>query len=202
MLITLALIIVSYLLGSLCSAIIVCKLLGYPDPRDEGSNNPGTTNVLRIAGKGPAALTLIGDIFKGIVPVLIGHALNLDWLVLGVIGLAAFIGHLFPLFFKFQGGKGVATAFGFAIALHWQLGLATIVCWLSVALITRYSSLAALITWALTPIFAAFLVSPMLVYSFIPLSLMLIYRHRENIEKLRTGTESKIGAKKDKNTGE
>ena len=197
MLITSALIIASYLLGSICTAIIVCKALGFPDPRDQGSSNPGTTNVLRIAGKGPAALTLLGDVLKCVVPVLVGHGLGLSWMWLGFVGLAAFMGHLFPIFFKFEGGKGVATAFGFAIALHWQLGLATILCWASIAAITRYSSLAALITWALAPVLAWYLVSPDLVYSLAPLSLMLIYRHKENIQKLRSGTESKIGQKKE-----
>jgi glycerol-3-phosphate acyltransferase PlsY len=197
MLITLALIIASYLLGSICTAIIVCKVLGFPDPREQGSSNPGTTNVLRIAGKGPAALTFLGDVLKCVIPVLIGHSLNLSWMMLGMVGLAAFMGHLFPVFFKFEGGKGVATAFGFAIALHWQLGLATVICWLIVAAITRYSSLAALITWALAPFLAWYLVSPDLVYSLAPMSLMLIYRHKENIRKLKNGTESKIGKKKD-----
>lgn len=197
MLITFALIIASYLLGSICTAIIVCKALGFPDPRSEGSSNPGTTNVLRIAGKGPAALTLAGDVLKCVIPVLIGHQLNLPWLMLGFVGLAAFVGHLFPIFFKFEGGKGVATAFGFAIALDWKLGLATVLCWLSVAAITRYSSLAALITWALAPILAWYLVHPDLVFSFAPMSLLLIYRHKENIRKLRNGTESKIGKKKE-----
>lgn len=195
MLMTLALIIASYLLGSICTAIIVCKALGFPDPRSEGSSNPGTTNVLRIAGKGPAALTLAGDVLKCVIPVLIGHQLNLPWLMLGFVGLAAFVGHLFPIFFKFEGGKGVATAFGFAIALDWKLGLATVLCWLSVAAITRYSSLAALVTWALAPILAWYLVHPDLVFSFAPMSLLLIYRHKENIRKLRNGTESRIGKK-------
>ena len=197
MLTALALTVISYLSGSICTAIIVCKVLGFPDPRSEGSSNPGTTNVLRIAGKGPAALTLLGDALKCVIPVLAGHYLELSWLMLGMVGLAAFIGHLFPIFFKFEGGKGVATAFGFAIALHWQLGLATILCWVSIAALTRYSSLAALITWAAAPALAWFLVSPDLVYSLAPLSLMLIYRHKENIQNLRNGTESKIGKKKE-----
>jgi len=193
----LVLIIISYLLGSICTAIIVCKVLGFPDPRSEGSSNPGTTNVLRIAGKGPAALTLLGDVLKCVIPVLIGHYFELSYLQLGFIGLAAFMGHLFPIFFKFEGGKGVATAFGFAIAIDWKLGLATVLCWLSIAAITRYSSLAALITWAIAPALAWYLVDPALVFSFAPMSLMLIYRHKENIRKLRDGTESKLGKKKE-----
>lgn len=197
MLITLTLILASYLLGSICTAIIVCKALGFPDPREEGSSNPGTTNVLRIAGKGPAALTLLGDVLKCVVPVLIGHQLNLSWMALGFVGLAAFIGHLFPIFFKFEGGKGVATAFGFAIALDWKLGLATVLCWIGVAAITRYSSLAALITWAIAPALAWYLIDHDLVFSFAPMSLMLIYRHKENIRKLINGTESRIGKKKE-----
>lgn len=197
MAITIALIIASYLLGSICTAIIVCKAFGFPDPRSEGSSNPGTTNVLRIAGKGPAALTLLGDVLKCVIPVLVGHQLNLPWLLLGFVGLAAFMGHLFPIFFGFQGGKGVATAFGFALALHWQFGLACVVCWVIIAAITRYSSLAALITWILAPFLAWYLVSPDLVFSLAPMSAMIVYRHQENIRKLRDGTESKIGKKKE-----
>jgi len=184
-------------MGSICSAILVCKLLGYPDPRAEGSSNPGTTNVLRIAGKGPAALTLAGDVLKCVIPVLVGHSLNLPWLILGFVGLAAFMGHLFPVFFKFEGGKGVATAFGFALALDWQFGLVCVASWVTIAAITRYSSLAALITWTLAPIISWYMVSPDLIYSLSPMSLMIIYRHQENIRKLRNGTESKIGGKKE-----
>lgn len=197
MLITLALVIAAYLLGSICTAILVCKVLGYPDPRSEGSSNPGTTNVLRIAGKGPAALTLLGDMLKCVIPVLIGHSLNLPWMDLGFVGLAAFMGHLFPIFFRFQGGKGVATAFGFALALDWRFGLACIISWLTIAAITRYSSLAALVTWTLAPALAWYMVHPDLVFSLAPMSIMLIYRHKENILKLRAGTESKIGQKKE-----
>jgi glycerol-3-phosphate acyltransferase PlsY len=201
MAITIALIIASYLLGSICTAILVCKALGFPDPRSEGSSNPGTTNVLRIAGKGPAALTLLGDILKCVIPVLIGHALNLPWLLLGFVGLAAFMGHLFPIFFRFEGGKGVATAFGFALALDWQFGLVCVLCWVSIAAITRYSSLAALVTWTLAPFLAWYLVDPELVFSLAPMSAMLVYRHKENILKLKNGTESKIGKKKEEDLG-
>ncbi len=196
MLTFLSLLVLAYLLGSICTAIVVCKLLGFPDPRAEGSSNPGTTNVLRIAGKGPALLTLAGDVLKCVIPVLIGHYFELSYLQLGFIGLSAFMGHLFPIFFNFQGGKGVATAFGFAIAIHWQLGAAVIVTWVVIAAITRYSSLAALITWVLAPFYAWYLVSPDLVYSLAPMSVLLVYRHKENIIKLKEGRESKIGAKK------
>ncbi len=196
MLITLVLIVTAYLLGSICSAILVCKALGYPDPRSEGSSNPGTTNVLRIAGKGPAALTLAGDVLKCVLPVLLGHYLDLPWLFLGFVGLAAFMGHLFPIFFNFEGGKGVATAFGFALALDWQFGLVCVGSWATIALLTRYSSLAALITWTLAPFIAWAMVSPQLVFSLAPMSLMILYRHQDNIRKLRDGTESKIGGKK------
>lgn len=200
MLITLVLIVIAYLLGSICSAILVCKALGYPDPRSEGSSNPGTTNVLRIAGKGPAALTLAGDVLKCVLPVLLGHYLNLPWLFLGFVGLAAFMGHLFPVFFNFEGGKGVATAFGFALALDWQFGLVCVGSWVAIAAITRYSSLAALITWTLAPFVAWAMVSPQLVFSLAPMSLMILYRHQDNIRKLRDGTESRIGGKKGVNS--
>ena len=112
----------SYLMGSLSTAIIVCKLVGLPDPRTQGSQNPGATNVLRIGGKKAAAITLAGDALKGLIPVLIGHALSQNMAQLGIIGLAAFLGHLYPVFFSFRGGKGVATAFGVIIGISWMSG--------------------------------------------------------------------------------
>ena len=119
----LALCVAGYLMGSISSAILVCRLFGYPDPRTEGSNNPGATNVLRIGGKPAAALTLLGDVLKGVIPVLIARWLELGPLVAALAGTSAFIGHLYPIFFRFEGGKGVATAFGLLFALHWPSGL-------------------------------------------------------------------------------
>ena len=133
----------SYLLGSLSSAIIVCRMGGYPDPRSLGSRNPGATNVLRIAGRASAALTLAGDLLKGLLPLAFGHWLDVADSTLAAMGVAAFLGHLYPVFFGFQGGKGVATFIGVLCGLAWQAGLAFMGLWLAVAGLFRYSSLAA-----------------------------------------------------------
>ena len=146
-----------YLMGSISSAILVCQLFGYPDPRTEGSNNPGATNVLRIGGKPAAALTLLGDVPKGVIPVVIAHYLGLGPFVAALVGTFAFLGHLFPVFFHFQGGKGVATAFGLLFALHWPSGLVAGVVWLLVFALTRISSLASL---------SAFVVAPACIFAF------------------------------------
>jgi len=194
-LIGLVLTLVAYLMGSVSTAILVCRALGYPDPRGEGSGNPGTTNVLRIAGKGPAALTLLGDVAKGVVPVVLSRYFNVsDW-ILASVTLGAFAGHLFPIFFKFEGGKGVATAFGAVTTLSWPIGLSVMATWLLIALITRYSSLAAIVGWTLAPLYAYFLAPNYSVFLLL-LSAMLIFRHHENIRKLLNGTERKIGEKK------
>ena len=184
--------VIAYLIGSLSSAIIVCKFLNLPDPRTQGSMNPGTTNVLRIGGKIPALVTLSGDILKGFLPVLVGHLVGISGFFLGLIAISAFLGHLFPLFFNFQGGKGVATALGVFLALSPIVGIAIIICWILVAAIFRYSSLAALVAAILAPIL-------MLVFAdmgyFLPtlaITAMLIWRHLANIQRLRAGTESKI----------
>ena len=185
----------SYLAGSLSAAIIVCKVLGYPDPRGTGSNNPGTTNVLRIAGKGPAILTLAGDVAKGVIPILIGKALDIEGFALGLIGLCAFMGHLFPIFFNFEGGKGVATAVGVITTINWHIGLALIGIWLAMAVVFRYSSLAALVAAACAPILIYFMDNP-LFYPGLVMIVFLFYRHKANIKGLFEGTESKIGEKK------
>lgn len=194
-LLSVVLCILAYLLGSVSTAIIVCKLFGYPDPRSEGSNNPGATNVLRIAGKGPALLTLAGDVGKGILPIVIGRYLLPDDHLLAVMGLCAFLGHLFPLYFNFEGGKGVATALGVITTLSWPIGVAIMLIWLIVAILSRFSSLAALISWALAPLLV-YLYHPALFYPVLVMTLLLIYRHRTNIKKLLAGTESRIGDKK------
>lgn len=192
----------AYLMGSICSAIIVCKLMGLPDPRDQGSNNPGATNVLRIGGKRPAIITLAGDSIKGVIPVLLAHSFGVETYWLGATALAAFLGHLYPVFFGFTGGKGVATGFGVIFALAWPLGLLISLIWLIVALLFRYSSLAALLAFACAPFICFWLnwhgtalwreyTGPVAI-----LSLLLIYRHRGNIQKLMAGTESRLGQKK------
>jgi len=193
-----SLIIAGYLLGSLSSAIIVCKLMGLPDPRTLGSNNPGATNVLRFGGKKAAAIALLGDMIKGVIPVLAAQLLGADNLTLGLVGFAAFIGHLYPLFFNFKGGKGVATAFGVYLALDWQMGLAVIFVWLIVAKVFKISSLAALIASAFAPAIIWYLTKNMewvVITSII--TVMLTWRHRSNIRNLISGTEDGIGADKE-----
>ena len=195
MLSSIALCIFAYLMGSVSTAIIVCKVLRYPDPRSEGSNNPGTTNVLRIAGKFPAILTLVGDVVKGVIPILVGRWLLMDDYILAMMGLCAFLGHLYPVFFNFEGGKGVATALGVITTLSWPIGLSIMLIWLIVAVLARFSSLAALTSWALAPLIV-YLVDSAFLYPMTVMSLLLIMRHHENIKKLLNGSESRIGGDK------
>ncbi|WP_455199934.1 glycerol-3-phosphate 1-O-acyltransferase PlsY [Kaarinaea lacus] len=187
------LVIVAYLMGSLSTAIIVCKLMGLPDPRTEGSQNPGATNVLRFGGKKAAAITLAGDALKGLIPVLMGYAFHQTAANLGVIGLAAFLGHLYPVFFSFRGGKGVATAFGAIMGISWIVGLAVLATWLVMAKLFKISSLAALTAACLAPLYFWLVETnvPLLITSVI-MSVMLIYRHRSNIQNLLKGTEGTI----------
>lgn len=188
-----ALIVVGYLCGSLASAVIVCRLLRLPDPREAGSHNPGATNVLRLAGKGPAALTLAGDMLKGFLPVALAHLLGQPPVVIGATALAAFVGHLYPIFFRFKGGKGVATAFGAVAAMAYPIALFMAAVWVLVALVSRYSSLAALCAAGAAPIFAlVFVRVGAYVVVLLVIAALLFYRHRENIARLRAGTESEI----------
>jgi glycerol-3-phosphate acyltransferase PlsY len=195
-LIDLALIVAAYLLGSISSAIIVCRLMGLPDPRTEGSNNPGATNVLRIGGRKAAAITLLGDSVKGLVPVLLCHLFGRGPEVLALAGLAAFLGHLYPVFFGFKGGKGVATALGVQFGWHWLIGLAVAGTWLFMAKVARISSLAALISMALAPI-AVWLIWPAaeLVAAQVVITILLFWRHRSNIRNLIQGSEDRISHK-------
>ena len=191
----LAFILASYLLGSVSAAVVVCRVLGKGDPRETGSGNPGATNVLRAHGKGPAAATLIGDIGKGVVPVLLARWAELGPLVIGGCACAAFLGHLFPVFFGFRGGKGVATFVGVLLAISLWLGLAFIATWLTVAAITRYSSLAALLATAATPFIAGLalgLPAPIVVATTV-MAAAITYRHKANIARLLAGTEGRIG---------
>ena len=183
----------SYLTGSLSAAIIVCKIMSLPDPRSQGSNNPGATNVLRIGGKKAAAITLLGDAFKGFVPVVAAKMLGFDPAQLAVVAVAAFLGHLYPLYFQFKGGKGVATAFGVFVALSWPVGLTALVTWLIFAFVFKISSLAALITAVLCPLYVWFWESNA-VYTGMSLliSIMLLWRHRSNMINLVRGKENKI----------
>ncbi len=185
----------SYLLGSVSAAIIVCKLLQLPDPRTQGSGNPGATNVLRVGGKKAAAITLFADMLKGLVPVLAARHLELDVLTVALTGAAAFTGHLFPVFFGFKGGKGVATLLGVLFGFSWWVGLATALTWLIVAKVFKLSSLAALIATALAPVYLFYLVpnaKPLIITTII-MVIVLFWRHRSNIQKLLSGNESSIG---------
>lgn len=192
---TLIAIIIAYLFGSISSAIVVCKIMGLPDPRTEGSRNPGATNVLRIGGKKAAIITLIGDVLKGVIPVLAAKWYGFDTLSLSLITFAAFLGHLYPVFFGFQGGKGVATAFGCVITLAWPVGVALAITWFLVAVLFRYSSLAALIAALLSPFYMWYLTNWDYTIMASLISVLLIYRHKENIRKLLAGKETKIGKK-------
>ena len=186
--------ILAYLLGSISSAVVIARVMGLPDPRETGSKNPGATNILRYGGKTAAVLTLAGDILKGVIAVLVARALTADAVIITLCGFAAFLGHLFPVFFGFRGGKGVATALGVWFALNPWVGLALLVTWVLMALLFRYSSLAALATSALAPLYVAWLSpgTPTLA-TMIVMSAILIFRHRANIRNLIAGTETKIG---------
>jgi glycerol-3-phosphate acyltransferase PlsY len=183
---------IAYLLGSISSAVIVCKLMGLPDPRAEGSQNPGATNVLRIGGKQAAAIVLITDGLKGFIPVILAWLFGVGGFALALIALVALLGHIYPVFFKFQGGKGVATAIGAVFGLSFLVGIIALITWGLVVYFTRYSSLGGLVTAVLLPIYI--LIFSSLSY-FVPVAIMtilLIWRHWENIERLRAGTENKI----------
>lgn len=194
LLLTLAMIIAAYLLGSVSSAILVCRMLGLPDPRTTGSNNPGATNVLRISNKITAATVLFLDILKGTIPVWGAYFLQIEPIYLGVIGVAACLGHMYPLFFNFQGGKAVATALGTLLPIGLGLGGILIFTWIIVAKLTKYSSLAAIVTVSLAPLYV-FLLKPLYVYPTLMLSVLIIWRHKDNILRLLKGTESKISTK-------
>lgn len=198
-------VVAAYLLGSVSSAIIVCRLMGLPDPRTQGSGNPGATNVMRIGGKKAAAITLLGDSLKGLIPMLVVHLMGfapeIRAGVLAATGLAAFLGHLFPVFFGFRGGKGVATALGVQLGLYWPIGLTVAGLWLFVAKVLRISSLSALISMALAPLVVWIFPIPSLAGNWrvlvgmqLVMSGLLIWRHRSNIRNLLAGREDRIGS--------
>jgi len=185
----------AYLIGSVSSAILVCKAMGLPDPRSTGSRNPGATNVLRIGGKKAAAITLLGDMLKGLLPVLAVQLFDVSDLVLVLTGMAAFGGHLWPVFFGFQGGKGVATMLGVLLGFHWGVGLATAGTWLVMARLFKVSSLSALIATALAPLYIYLIIGlniPLLAGT-VCMTVILFWRHRSNIQNLLSGQEGKIG---------
>lgn len=181
----------AYLIGSLSSAIILCKLAGLPDPRSQGSGNPGATNVLRIGGKKLAATVLIIDVVKGILPVVIARLLDLDTTWLAATAFAAFLGHLYPVFFDFKGGKGVATALGGFLALSPPLAGSILLTWLVVFVISRISSLSAIIAAALAPFYSLWLIDSINArWIILVMAAMLLFRHRSNIQRLLSGEES------------
>ena len=186
----------AYLLGSVSSAILISRLLGLPDPRTEGSRNPGATNVLRLGSKPGAVLTLVGDIAKGVLPVVAARWILDEPVLLTLAALGAFLGHLFPVYFRFEGGKGVATALGVLAAIDWQLASILVATWLVVAAVFRYSSLAALVTAVAAPVYLFWLTGePVFVGLGVVLAALLFFRHSENIRRLLCGNESKIGKK-------
>ena len=196
----------AYLLGSLSFGVIVSRVMGMADPRSYGSHNPGATNVLRSGNKLAAGITLFLDALKGWLPVVVvkgwGGDFGLGDGTVACVALAAFLGHLYPLFFGFKGGKGVATAAGVLLGIHWILGLATIATWLIVAFFSRYSSLAALAAAAFAPLYylfgdrTAWYADKNILMALIAISVLLAYRHRENIARLLQGREPKIGGAK------
>jgi len=187
------LIFAGYLAGSLSAAIITCRLMGLPDPRTQGSKNPGATNVLRVGGKKAASITLFGDAVKGVIPVVTAQLMGMPPLILALTALAAFLGHLYPVFFNFRGGKGVATAFGVLFALAWPVAIALLATWLVMAKVFNISSLAALAAACLSPLYMWWL-RPEQEFIIVAavISLLLLWRHRSNIQNLIAGTEGKI----------
>ncbi|QTR52639.1 glycerol-3-phosphate 1-O-acyltransferase PlsY [Thiothrix unzii] len=189
------LILFAYLLGSIATAIVTCKLMGLPDPRTQGSNNPGATNVLRFGGKKAAAITLLGDGLKGVIPVVLARFVfgieDYTWLIL--IGIAAFLGHLYPVFYGFKGGKGVATAIGVFLGVNLWGGLAFVATWLVMAKGFKISSLAALIATALSPLYFWMITGhAQLTLGVGVIAVLIFWRHRSNIQKLLDGSEDKI----------
>ena len=182
-----------YLLGSISTAIITCKLMGLPDPRSGGSRNPGATNVLRLGGKKAAAITLAGDMLKGLIPVSIAVLLGMSYEVIAVTGLAAFLGHLYPVFYGFAGGKGVATLLGVLLGTHWMIGGGTILVWLFMAKVFKISSLSALVAALIAPGLVWYVTqSEVLTITTTVMTILLYWRHRSNISNLLSGKEGKI----------
>ena len=194
---SLAMIILAYLGGSISSAVLVCRCYGLPDPRENGSHNPGATNVLRLGGRSAAILVFVCDMSKGTVPVYLAWYLGITPFFLGLIGVAACLGHMYPLFFHFQGGKGVATALGTMLPIGLDMGAMMLTTWLVVLLLGGYSSLAALVAALLAPLYTYWL-KPEYTMPVAMLCALVVYRHRENIIRLLNGQEDKIWQRKNK----
>ncbi|MGE3318535.1 MAG: glycerol-3-phosphate 1-O-acyltransferase PlsY [Candidatus Berkiella sp.] len=186
----------AYLIGSISSAILICKMLRLPDPRQGGSGNPGATNVLRLGGKLPAAMVLLCDVVKGMLPVYLVKLFTADPWIISAVLLAAVLGHIYPLFFQFKGGKGVATALGGLLGLSPTLGGIFIFTWLGVFSLTRYSSLSALVAITVVPLFAWGFLDRRYAFMLVILTLLTLWRHQTNIVRLLRGEESKFSSKK------
>ena len=188
----------AYLIGSLSPAVVICRLAGVADPRVSGSKNPGTTNVLRLGGKTLAATTLVCDMLKGFLPVAVAVYLGVNSIILGSVAVAVFLGHLYPVFYGFKGGKGVATAIGTLLALSWPAGLLFMAIWLVMAFVFKISSLAALTAAVLAPFYVAYFIGDergVVLAGFVGvMSMFIVWRHRSNIQRVLKGTEPKIGA--------
>ena len=189
----------AYLVGSFSSAIITCKIMGIEDPRNTGSRNPGATNVLRHGGKKAAIITLLGDMLKGLIPVLVVsrlqvYQLQIDTLIIALVGLFALLGHIFPVYYGFKGGKGVATYYGVILGMNWLVGLIALAIWLGMAAIVKISSLSALVSIFFTPFILWYFSQSVELTSAVALmSLLVFWRHKQNIKSLLQGSENKIG---------
>ena len=193
----LTLLLIAYLLGSISTGIITCKLMGLNDPRSVGSNNPGATNVLRHGGKKAAIITLLGDMMKGLLPVLVVRLLLTDTNIIALTGVAAFLGHLYPVYYKFKGGKGVATFFGVLLGYHWIAGLIVLATWLLATKGFKISALSALVSALASPfIIWYFSSSEFMTGCTVFMATLLYWRHRSNIKNMLEGKENKIGVKK------
>ncbi len=192
MIIIIGTVLLAYLLGSISTAIIVCKLFGILDPRQHGSCNPGATNVLRISGKIPAIITLFGDIIKGMLAIWIARSIKIESIELSCVMLSIFIGHLFPIFFRFQGGKGVATALGIITALSWTLGGLSVITWILVVAATRISSLGAIVTALTAPFYTWWLLDSLSTYTVMLISMLLLIRHKDNIVRMIQNSKTKV----------
>lgn len=183
----------AYLAGSVSAAILICRMMNLPDPRESGSGNPGATNVLRVGGKLPAALTLIGDALKGLLPVAITGLIIPHPPTVALVAFAAFLGHLYPVFFDFRGGKGVATALGGLFGLSMQIGLLAVVTWLVICLAFRMSSLAAMVTFLVVPFILLTSGHTAFAIVYVVVAILLIYTHRGNVKRILDGSEPRLG---------